>query len=76
MRFQVSHIFISSENFEVNPSTSEYFEADPGQSELIGVIRLRTRGPVQLLSLPILNSLKFDTLPAPDQICVFSIPSS
>ena len=32
MRFQISNIFISSEIFEVSPSTSEYFEADPGQS--------------------------------------------
>ena len=32
MRFQISNIFISSENFVVSPTTSEYFEADPGQS--------------------------------------------
>ena len=37
---------------EFSPSTSEYFEADPGQSELIRVIRPRTGSPVQLLSLP------------------------
>ena len=48
-------LYLSSENFEVSPSTSEYFtyfEADPSQSELIRVIRPRTRSPVQLLSLP------------------------
>ena len=62
MRFEVSHIFISSENSEVSPSTSEYFEADPGQSELIRVIRPRTRSPVLLLSLPHGNSFCFSSL--------------
>ena len=42
--------FISSENFEVSPSTPEYFETGPSQSELI---RPRTRRPVRFLSLPL-----------------------